>query len=238
MRCAIWLVLALGVAMPSENAIGASGFEQASTVFPDRRIAEVLEAVERGNMDAAKRLTSTGVDLNVQGKSGITPLLWVMGSTLDPGKAGFLIRQGADPNVVDPSSGVSAMHLAAGGDRPAMLEALLQNGGNANLRGKGGESLLMAALAQQRDRNVEILLKHGADINHVSDSKDTAAIKAAAFGRYDWVARFLDLGLSASLDRLASTVGMRRVPAGSKQDALRGQVIAKLRSQGLRVDVQ
>ncbi|MFG0835295.1 hypothetical protein ACF8OI_17455 [Aeromonas bivalvium] len=55
---------------------------QASEFFP-APVVKVLEAIQRGDEAAARRQIEQGVNLNIQGEEGLTPLLWLVYETKD-----------------------------------------------------------------------------------------------------------------------------------------------------------
>ena len=125
------------------------------------------------------------------------------------------------------------MSLATGGDQPRMLELLLQNGGDPNLRGPSDDPLLTLAAFHQKDVQLRILLKHGADINGHRHG-ETAAVVAAAMGRYDEVVFLLENGLNYNLEDLAKTVQIRVVRQQSKQYTAQQKVIEILKAKGVQ----
>lgn len=148
--------------------------------------------------------------------------------------ANYLLKAGANPNYRDAQSQISPMYMAAGGNRPDILELLLKNNGDPNLDGPRGELLLMVAVAEFRDKNVDVLIKYGADINRADHHRETVAIKATHYGRYDLVAHFLEIGLTYDLQDLAKDVDMRKVPEKSEQKEWKNKVIEMLKVRGAK----
>ncbi|MBL8474807.1 MAG: ankyrin repeat domain-containing protein [Methyloversatilis sp.] len=215
----------------AETRVGGKGVHE---VFIDRRVAALVAAVSEGSMDAADKALQLGADVNAVGAEGLSPLLWVMGTTLNVSKIEYLLKKGADPNYRDNERQASAMSLAAGGDRADILELLLQYRGDPNLLGPGGDTMLMIAVSQLRDKNLDLLLKYGANLNQTDRHHETVANKAAGYGRYDLVAKFLDIGLDYNLQGLARTVEVRVVPPGSEQQSWKEKVIEMLKARGAK----
>jgi hypothetical protein len=202
--------------------------------FSSVSVVNFIDAVNGSNYIEADRLVTAGVDVNAIGQGGISPLLWIMTTSLDTTKIAYLLHVGANPNYRDAASGASAMYLAAGGNRLDILEVLLKNGGNPDLLGPRDESLLMVAASQFRKNNIDLMLRYGADINLHDMYNETVANKAAAYGRFDWVANFLDSGLNYNLQDLAKTVEIRQVPATSEQQGWKNKVIDMLKTRGVK----
>ena len=206
--------------------------------FPDERVARLVDTASHGDLQEVDAQIRAGADVNAVGRDGITPLLWVMGTRNFKGME-HLLKAGANPNYEDAKRGISAMYLAAGGDRPDFLELILKYGGDPNLRGgEHDEPMLHIAVSQLREKNIEILLKRGADINgHTGMMKHTAADNALTFGRFDLVVYFLDRGLTYNLRGLAKGVEITQVPKESKQQRTKEKVIEMLRARGVKFPV-
>ena len=202
--------------------------------FADERVVSLVIAVSNGNYGEADKALKSGADVNAVGAEGLTPLLWVMGTTLNVGKIEYLLKAGANPNYRDEKSLVSPMYLAAGGNRLDILEVLLKNKGNPSLTGPRGETLLMIAVTQSRDKNIDLLLMHGADINQAVRSRETVANKAVSGGRFDLVVRFLESGLTHDLQYLARDVEIRQVRADSEEQRWKDKVIEMLKARGAK----
>lgn len=237
-RLLLCVSLSLGlVAATSETSADTRyGGMTVREAFPDSRVARMVEAASGGDLAAVDEQIRAGADVNYVGTDGLSPLLWVLVESRrrqDLSGAEHLLKVGANPNYRDEKRKASAMALAAGGDSPTILELLLKYKGDPNLMGPRNEPLLHIAVGQFRKENIDLLLKYGADINiHQSDG-DTAASKAAALGRFDLVAHFLDKGLSYNLQELAKDVEIRRVPAKSEAQRWKDKVIEMLKARGV-----
>lgn len=230
-----WIAALAGCLIMTTNCAEARvGGKSVRDVFSDRYVASLVATVSDGNFDAADKALQSGADINAVGAEGLTPLLWVMGTTLNVGKIEYLLKKGADPNYRDEERQASAMSLAAGGDRPDILELLLQYKGNPNLLGPSGDTMLMIAVSQLRDKNIDFLLKYGANINQTDRHHETVGNKAAGYGRYDLVAKFLDIGLAYDLPGLAKDVELTRVPPNSEQQHWKEKVIEMLKAHGAK----
>lgn len=203
----------------------------ASQAFSDSKVARLVDAGSRGDIAEMDALIEQGADVNMVGRDGVTPLIWVMAQRNREG-AERLLKAGANPNA-KMIRHQSAMSLATGGNQPRMLELLLQHGGDPNLEGPDDDPLLNIAALKQKDEQLRILLKHGADINS-NKRGETAAVVAAAMGRFDEVVFLLEKGLTYNLNGLARTVAVRHVPPQSKQHIAKEKVIEMLKAKGIQ----
>lgn len=157
-------------------------------------------AAENGDVKEIDRLIDSGVDVNAVGKDGMTVLHWAMRAK---NKAGFtrLLQRGADPNerLVE---GASVMCAAAeDAEATEWLKILLKNGGRVNhVRPKddgdvwGGTTPIWFAILSRQPKNVELLVRASADLNHQDQDGETPMIYAARFGWFDTVYRLLEAG--------------------------------------------
>ncbi|RJL23145.1 hypothetical protein D5074_11070, partial [Pectobacterium polaris] len=64
-------------------------------------VVAVLESIQKGDESAARHQLSQGVNLNIHGKEGITPLLWLIYETKDKKAVTLALKLGVDPNYKD-----------------------------------------------------------------------------------------------------------------------------------------
>jgi len=201
--------------------------------FPDERVAKLVEAIAHNDYVEADKQIKAGANINMVGNDGISPLLWVFGTRSVTGTE-YLLKAGANPNYRDAKRGVSAMSIAAGGNRPDLLELLLRYKGDTNLLGPRDQPLLHIAVSQLRKENIELLLRYGADVNVSWGPNATAAQTAARLGQFDLTAYLLEHGLNARLDKLALTVEQSRVPPNSEAQRWKDKVIEMLKARGVQ----
>jgi len=237
MQRAPWLLVTLWMVLPMNvdagTKIGSLTLHQA---FTDVRVAHLVDAVVRGDYAEADRQRKDGADVNVIGTDGISPLLWVIFENHRAHNyrgTEYLLKAGANPNYRDAKDGYSAMYFAAGGDNPELLELLLQHKGDPNLLGPYNEPLLHMAVMDERQKAIELLVKYGVNVNVLRDGR-TVAQKAAALGRFDLIAYFLEKGLNHNLQGLAVTVENRLVPPNSEEQRWKDKVIEMLKERGVK----
>lgn len=92
-----------------------------------------------------------------------------------------------------------ALVQAVDQDQDDQVEQALENGADPNATGDSGSSVLMLAASRGKLSTVEILLRHGADVNFadqtsVNERGDTALLRAAYFGEAAMFERLLKAG--------------------------------------------
>lgn len=230
-----WIALLAGWLVMTNGCAGTLvDGKSVSDVFDDARVAAAVAAVSSGDFATAEQQLTAGADINAVGADGLTPLLWVMGTTLNVRRIEFLLNAGANPNYRDPRSQISPMYLAAGGNRPDILELLLRHKGDPNLTGKRGQTLLMVAVMQFRDKNIDLLMRYGADISRTDELGRTVANTSSSMGRFDQVVFFLERGLNYDVQRLARAVDVRQVPANSDAQRWKDKAIEMLKARGAK----
>lgn len=140
-------------------------------------VGKLADAAGRGDTKQMQRLVNQSVSVNGVGQRAMTPLLWALGKR---NMAGFLwlLEHGANPNLVSccdikkPKLSPMAMAAQAGDSR--FLETLLEHGGDPNLITDDAERTpIFYAVTLRRMHNLELLIEHHADLNHVELSNNT-----------------------------------------------------------------
>jgi uncharacterized protein len=153
-------------------------------------VAAFAEALRSNDLAKAEQLLGEGVDINAVGKDGITLATWTM---LAKNKPSFkwLFEHGADPNLIPPNDR-GVLLWAVRVDDPDWLEMLILHKANVNLVGQSiietTTTPLIEAVFEGRRKNVEMLIKAGADVNFRQPDKDgggTPVIHAASLGEFD-----------------------------------------------------
>jgi ankyrin repeat protein len=136
----------------------------------------LLRALEKKNDAIADLLLSQpGLEVNAQGFSGMTALMWYVGSEQET-KVQDLLARGADANLSD-ADGDTALHTAAMRGNVKLLQILLAAGANPNARNKVGGTPLMWAGTFGNEEVAQILIDKGAD----AALKDELGMTASAW---------------------------------------------------------
>ena len=106
-----------------------------------------------------------------------------------------LLEVGADPNFLG-SMRDTPIHFGAIVHDPWYLETLLAHGGDPNVRNVLGETPLFGAIGWgETSKNIDLLLKAGADIHAKAKDGRTLLHQAAVIHAHDDLWRFLQMGV-------------------------------------------
>ncbi len=145
----------------------------------------VLWAARGNHIETVKRLIELGADLSHQNDKGSTPLYWACRYGFDE-LVEVLIKEGhADIHQQRKLGLFSPIVLTAALGYTNIVEILLRNGANVNLRVQNGYTPLHHAAENGNDDTIEVLLEHGAQINEETDFGDNALQLAAAAHEID-----------------------------------------------------
>ncbi|UAY97623.1 ankyrin repeat domain-containing protein [Dickeya dadantii] len=165
--------------LPLLTACQAGGHSmQASELFQPPMVA-LLQTIRKGDEAEARRQLAQGLNLNIQGKEGITPLLWLIYETQDKNAVRLALKLGADPNYKD-GSGDSVVNRVSGVCDPDWLRIVLDAGGNPNAIGRLEQPALFSAIGEDRWADIKLLVERGADIN-LKDSLDRNSVLYAGY---------------------------------------------------------
>lgn len=180
--------------------------------FANQKEAEFCHAIEWGDTDKMERMLREGLNINQQGKDGITFLIY---SFFKKNKKSyeFLLKHEADQSIIM-AGGVkldsrlpfnfkySSLSLAAGEEEdPYYLELGLKNGGNPNAHIE--RLIIYDAINAQSLTNVQLLVEAGADVDGLVKAIDRSTpLENAVFGgKYSIVYYLLLKGANPELNR-------------------------------------
>ncbi|RNM21686.1 ankyrin repeat domain-containing protein [Dickeya undicola] len=194
-----WLLACL----PLLTACQAGGRSmQASELFQPP-MATLLQTIRKGDEAEARRQLAQGLNLNIQGKEGITPLLWLV-MQQDQAGARLALKLGADPNFRT-GTGSSAVNMVAGAKSPEWLKMMLDAGGDPNSLDAGKSPALFSAINESRWDDIKLLVTRGADLNLEDAQKRNSALYAAYINEYETVYWLIEHG--AKVDTYSATGG-------------------------------
>ncbi|WP_420842793.1 ankyrin repeat domain-containing protein [Dickeya fangzhongdai] len=199
MRWWHWLLACL----PLLTACHAGGRSmQASELFQPP-MATLLQTIRKGDEAEARRQLAQGLNLNIQGKEGITPLLWLI-MQQDQAGARLALKLGADPNFRTGTDS-SAVNMVAGAKSPEWLKMMLDAGGDPNSMDAGKSPALFSAINESRWDDIKLLVTRGADLNLEDAQKRNSALYAAYINEYETVYWLIEHG--AKVDTYSATGG-------------------------------
>ena len=126
-----------------------------------------VAAAKAGDLNRVKELLQSGIDVNAQTKDKEFALLSAITEKRDD-VARYLLQNGANPDLVD-ISGQSPALFAAYLQNVGILQDLIDHKANVDIPTTSGETALFRAVAWQNRTIVTILMRAGADPNHISD---------------------------------------------------------------------
>jgi ankyrin repeat protein len=128
-------------------------------------------AILFGRNKHVSMLLDNGVDVNVKGVNGMTPVAYVMESKVSENSISMLqklIDGGADLNIKDIENQESPLDDAVYYGKPEFVRILLENGADPNIRDRFGETPIFEVCKLKLDTGtqiIDLLLDYGADIN-------------------------------------------------------------------------
>ena len=201
-------------------------------VFVDSPGLSLARAAARGDCSEIAKEIASGVDVNIVGGYGITPLWW---SAWAGNIEGFecLLKHGADPNYRR-IEGLSLMTLLCRMDDPRFLAVALGYGANPNfVDAEPNEPVIFQAIMfSHSGRHVALLLDAGAGINVRDKGGDTPVMRAVtARGDYRLVWALLQRGANWKIKAkdgrsLVDIIPIRGINPDGDQVAWREKVMA------------
>ncbi len=150
----------------------------------------LADAAEKSDRTAIRTLLKQHADVNAAQADGVTALHWAAyREDLETAK----LLATANANATN-RFGVTPLSLACQSGNTAMVELLLERGGDPNTTLRGGETVLMTAARTGKPGPVKALLAKGAKVDAKERRGQTALMWAAADGHADVVELLLKAG--------------------------------------------
>ncbi|MCV9878099.1 ankyrin repeat domain-containing protein [Brenneria izbisi] len=166
------------------TACQAGGRSMQASEFFTPPMVELLRTIQKGDETAAQRqIAQTRLDLNVQGKEGITPLLWLV-MEKDQAGAKLALKLGANPNFRT-GHGNTAVNMVSGAKSPEWLKMMLDAGGDPNALDHNKTPALFNAINEERWADIKLLIERGADVNLKDAPGRNSALYAAYLNEYE-----------------------------------------------------
>ncbi|MCE2570912.1 ankyrin repeat domain-containing protein [Motilimonas eburnea] len=212
--------------------------------YSDKSAITLSRAAMRGDVKLINKMLASGVDVNVRGKGGETPLLWSLTAL---NKKGYqaLLEAGADPNIQLTEYGESVMSVSSVVNDSDFLRLALAYGGDPNLRhGKNNIQItpIFDAVVATRLENVKILMAAGANLNLRNWKRETVADFAASSNQWQIVYMMLEAGVDytgnsklQNRPRIITALEQQNIVGESEKAYWRDKVIAFLRDRDVEV---
>jgi ankyrin repeat protein len=150
--------------------VAALVLPSAAWAYNDEAQVEFSSAVVEGNVAVVKKYLDSGDFKPNEIIFGWTPLLSAaVKGQLEVVK--LLIERGADVNYKHPITKMTAVAHATYDENLPMLELLLKNGANPNIKMKGDVSVLRMANDMGKTKAAELLVKFGAKNDGCQEEK-------------------------------------------------------------------
>ncbi len=208
------------------SAVAATLFSAACAALPvgNQSQLELIETIRNPRRTDFAAVLARTSGLNFVDESGKTPLIYAVERS-NTAQIKALIKHGADPAISD-AKGYTALHYAAVMPGSDSLKAILETGAKADAPGSDRiqkKTPLMEAARLGEVRNVELLLKHGADPEICDVRGRTTLMFAASAPKYS--ARIVKLLLTKGAERLradksGNTALLLAVKAKNQETAL------------------
>jgi ankyrin repeat protein len=177
-----------------------------------------------------KLLVEHGADVKAKTNQGRTPLMVASSCTAAAEAVQFLLEKGADVSVVETSTGVTALHVAAAYGGPRIATMLLAAGAKPDVADKGGFTPLQSAVGFNDIGLVEKLLAMGAAVNSkntfagkvqngdIALKELTPLMQAAPFGSPELIKKLLDAGADVKMRDVRGMTPLMMSVASDRQD--------------------
>ena len=149
----------------------------------------------RGYRNVILPLLEAGVNINVTGLNGKTPLYFAVENN-QTATVRLLLRRGAQENIPD-SSGKSPLFLAAETGFDQMVKEMVRSTRKPDVQNADGDTPLCLAAAKGHQKVVEVLLECGADREIANKYGDTALDLAMEQGNKDVIKALEELAISS-----------------------------------------
>lgn len=166
-------------------------------VFDDPALAAFVHHLLDEDEDRLRADLAAGVNVNAQGRDGLTPLMWAVASASHYGVR-RLLEAGANPNIRT-AKGHSAMSTALVQADPDLLQLLLAHSGDPNLLDPDNKPLLHKLAINGDKVKISRLLAASADINIRNKAGESAMMVAETFNQYDVILLLIEQGADIHL---------------------------------------
>ena len=158
--------------------------------------SDVADAIERGDLAAARAMVQKGADVNAPQSDGATALHWAVYRN-SAEAVDLLLRAGAKsaPN----REGMTPLAMAALYGNSGIVDRLLKAGTDARSLGPNGETMVMFAARNGNPEVIRLLVEAGVNVNAREPLRGTTALMWAVEQRHpEAVAALLQAGADPS----------------------------------------
>jgi len=214
------------------RAVMSPETDESAEARPDSRA--LVEALVRGDEDAADELLRAGTDINTPVRGDGSPLI-IAARSGNKSMVRRLLASGADVNLASRGDGTPLINAAARGDLYIVRE-LVERGADVNGYVSGDGNPLIAASSRGKLDVAKFLIDHGADVNANVPGDETPLINASAQGQAEAVKYLVSRGANVNLAVHRDDVpeGELRSPLSEARKYGHDDVVKLLESLGAR----
>lgn len=185
----------------------------------------------------AEYLIANGIDINYEGRDGLTPLHdLVISGRLEIAK--YIIEKGGEINAKD-DFGFTPLLFSVTSEPLCFIKYLIKKGANVNAKTNDKTTALHLAVLRGDVDIVKVLIEAGADVNAKNIGKMTPLHLAAIDGRYEIVKLLVESGAEVNIRNIRGKTplwaaeNMRPYPTRVKPEEMnRKEVIEYLKKAG------
>lgn len=197
-------------------------------------------AVEIGSLEMVAFLLECGLDVNSADELGYTPA-WLAVKKNNDELLRLLISNGANIHVLarvfEDGTKASLLYLAAQLGNISIIEALIDNGADANIAAEDGSTPFIVALFEGEWAAAEYLLKSsdGQVLTHTTkEYRSSALLRASMYGQVSLVKGLLDKGANVNDSNAEGTTSLHAATELSGSE----EVVQLLVNKGADVNAQ
>ena len=182
-----------------------------------RGFTPLMVAFQHKNIECFTLLLECGVNPNVKDAQGDS-ILHVACAQLNLPYVRLLLEHGADPNILDEFNN-TPLYMVFHQPEVALVRLLLEKGANPNALNKFGRSPMYSMWDQFYStfgtiNSVRLMLEHGASIEQLGDTYETALTLACEKTSASLVHLFLEYGAPGEIEALMVVKGLLKQPSG------------------------
>lgn len=196
-------------------ALGGGSAARAQNLDP--RAGSFFRAIIQDNASWLRELLQEGVDPNLRNSHGLPGLVLALHEDRPHAVQVLLDSPRLDPNELD-TAGESALMMAALKGNLPVAERLIALGADVN---KPGWSPLHYAATGGHPRMIELLLRHGAQIDAHSPNGTTPLMMAAQYGTPATVTELIRAGADVNARNQLGLTALNFARRGERPDAVK-----------------
>lgn len=203
-----WLPLTACMAVDAQaRAIQALAEMDAEDYFHAPAQVALAEAAGQGNIPRMRKALESGADVNAVGQDGMTPLMWAAAIKHNLDGFRFLLKHGANPNMVTElpkDFAAERAHIIETAFRledPRYMKLLLEHGADPNtiINAHQNETPLFLQPQDRSLAQIKLLVEYGANVNHRAIYNTTPLLDVVSGDEYETALFLLRAGADPTI---------------------------------------